>query len=53
MRKAKVFIFAPSDPTGESHTLLAGQGCERVLGKASWDTPQWESRFGGKSVRDK
>ncbi len=39
--------------TGEGHTLLEGQGCELVREKASWDTPQWESRFGGKSVWDK
>lgn len=43
MNKAKVFIFAPSDPTGESHKLLEGQGCELVLGKASWDTPQGDN----------
>ncbi len=40
MKKAKVFIFAPSDPTGESHRKLEEQGCQLVLGKASWDTPQ-------------
>jgi phosphoglycerate dehydrogenase-like enzyme len=43
MKKAKVFIFAPSDPTGESHKMLEGQGCELVLGKASWDTPQGDN----------
>ncbi len=53
MKKANVFIFAPSDPMGESHRLLEGQGCELVLGKASWDTPQWKSRVGGKSFWDK
>ncbi len=36
-------------PTGESHMLLEGQGCELALGKASWDTPQWESLFAGKA----
>ncbi|MFQ5903868.1 MAG: NAD(P)-dependent oxidoreductase [Candidatus Binatia bacterium] len=40
MKKAKVFIFAPSDPTGESHRKLEREGCQLVLGKASWDTPQ-------------
>jgi phosphoglycerate dehydrogenase-like enzyme len=36
----KVFIFAPSDPTGATHRRLEQNGCELVLGKASWSTPQ-------------
>ena len=36
----KVFIFAPSDPSGESHRRLEQAGCELALGKASWHTPQ-------------
>ena len=40
MGAAKVFIFAPADPTGETHRKLEGKGCDLVLGKASWDTPQ-------------
>src|SRR5713226_6440293 len=43
MAKSKVFIFAPSDQTGESHRKLEGAGCELVLGNASWDTPQGNS----------
>jgi D-3-phosphoglycerate dehydrogenase / 2-oxoglutarate reductase len=37
---AKVFIFAPADESGETHKKLQDQGCELILGKASWDTPQ-------------
>jgi D-3-phosphoglycerate dehydrogenase / 2-oxoglutarate reductase len=40
MAKAKVFIFAPADTTGETHRMLEKEGCEIVLGKAGWDTPQ-------------
>jgi len=40
MGAAKVFIFAAADPTGETHRKLEGRGCDLVLGKASWDTPQ-------------
>jgi phosphoglycerate dehydrogenase-like enzyme len=43
MNVAKVFIFAPADPTGETHKTLEDQGCELILGKASWDTPQGNS----------
>ncbi|MBI4487944.1 MAG: 3-phosphoglycerate dehydrogenase [Deltaproteobacteria bacterium] len=43
MAKAKVFIFAPADQTGESHRKLEGAGCELVLGNASWTTPQGNS----------
>jgi phosphoglycerate dehydrogenase-like enzyme len=38
--KAKVFIFAPADTSGETHKRLEDQQCELILGKASWDTPQ-------------
>jgi len=40
---AKVFIFAPADTAGETHKRLEAQGCELILGKASWDTPQGNS----------
>ena len=43
MTAAKVFIFAPADPTGETHKKLEEQGCDLVLGKASWDTPQGDN----------
>ena len=43
MAKAKVFVFAPADPTGESDRMLRDNGCELVLGKANWDTPQGDS----------
>lgn len=39
MAKAKVFIFAPNDKTGESHKKLQDNGCELVVGKAGWHTP--------------
>jgi len=34
---AKVFVFAP---TGDTASLLEGGGCQVVLGKAGWHTPQ-------------
>ena len=40
MAGSKVFIFAPADPTEETHRKLEGKGCKLILGKASWDTPQ-------------
>jgi phosphoglycerate dehydrogenase-like enzyme len=40
MSAPRVFIFAPADESGETHQKLEGQGCELILGKASWDTPQ-------------
>ncbi len=43
MAKAKVFIFAPADTTGETHRMLEQEGCELILGKASWNTPQGNS----------
>jgi phosphoglycerate dehydrogenase-like enzyme len=43
MSAPKVFIFAPSDPNGESHRRLEQHGCELALGKASWHTPQGNS----------
>jgi hypothetical protein len=39
MSAAKVFIFAPADPTAEMHQMLADQGCELIPNEASWDTP--------------
>jgi hypothetical protein len=43
MKSAKVFVFAPADDSGETHKRLEAQGCELVLGKASWDTPQGDN----------
>jgi len=45
MAKAKVFVFAPADPTGEAHKMLEDAGCELILGKANWDTPQGDSEL--------
>ena len=39
MSAAKVFIFASADASGETHRRLQAQGCELILGSASWDTP--------------
>jgi phosphoglycerate dehydrogenase-like enzyme len=38
MSVAKVLIFAPADPTEETHKLMQDQGCELLLGKAAWET---------------
>jgi hypothetical protein len=43
LNTSKMFIFAPADTTGESHRQLEKEGCEVVLGKANWDTPQGNS----------
>jgi phosphoglycerate dehydrogenase-like enzyme len=43
MSAPKVMIFAPADPTEESHRRLQAQGCELVLGKAAWDTPHGDN----------
>ncbi len=43
MSAARVFIFAPADESGGTHKKLEGQGCELLLGKASWDTPQGQN----------
>lgn len=40
MASSKVFIFAPSDPTLESHRKLEQAGCELLLGSAGWNTPK-------------
>ncbi len=45
MKEAKVFIFAPADTTGESHKMLEDSGCELIVGKANWDTPQGDSEL--------
>src|ERR1051325_10768961 len=45
MAKAKVFVFAPADPTGESDRILEAAGCELKQGKANWDTPQGDSEL--------
>ena len=43
MSRAKVFVFAPVADDGKAHQKLQDSGCELVLGKASWDTPQGNS----------
>jgi len=43
MTQAKVFVFAPVADDGQAHRTLQDHGCELVLGKASWDTPQGNS----------
>ncbi len=40
MAAAKVFIFAPADPTEATHRRLEAAGCDLLLGKANWHTPQ-------------
>ena len=40
MAKARVFVFAPADDTGESYHRLEALGCHLTYGKASWATPQ-------------
>src|ERR1051325_7270459 len=45
MAKAKGFIFAPADPTGERGERLEAAGCELKQGKANWDTPQGDSEL--------
>ena len=52
MAKAKVFVFAPADPTGESDRILKGQGCELIMGKANWDTPQGETELAMAKMAD-
>ncbi len=43
MAAANVFIFAPSDPSGESQRRLEGAGCRVVLGKAGWHDPKGDN----------
>ena len=43
MSVAKVLIFAPVADGGGAHRKLEEHGCELLLGKASWDTPQGNS----------
>ena len=43
MSQAKVFVFAPVAADGKAHQHLQDNGCELILGKASWDTPQGNS----------
>ncbi len=43
MHPAKVFVFAPADDSGETHRVLQQLGCELILGKASWMTPQGDN----------
>jgi len=45
MAKAKVFVFAPADPTGEARKMLEDAGCELIFGKANWDTPQGDNEL--------
>jgi len=43
MSAAKIMIFAPVSDGGDAHRKLEDHGCELILGKASWDTPQGNS----------
>ncbi|MGH8649829.1 MAG: hypothetical protein ACREUP_11065, partial [Burkholderiales bacterium] len=43
MTQAKVFVFATVAVDGHAQRTLQYHGCELVLGKASWDTPQGNS----------
>src|SRR5215468_1581277 len=43
MSAAKVFIFAPVNEEPQTHRQLEASGCDLILGKASWDTPQGNS----------
>jgi phosphoglycerate dehydrogenase-like enzyme len=43
MGMPRVFVFAPADPTGEAHRMLEHAGCELILGKAGWETPQGDN----------
>jgi phosphoglycerate dehydrogenase-like enzyme len=43
MSDARILIFAPVADAGEAHRKLRDSGCELILGKASWDTPQGNS----------
>jgi phosphoglycerate dehydrogenase-like enzyme len=43
MSAGKVFVFAPVDDPGRPEARLEDSGCELLLGKASWDTPQGNS----------
>jgi D-3-phosphoglycerate dehydrogenase / 2-oxoglutarate reductase len=43
MSQARVFVFAPVADDGKAHQTLQGNGCQLILGKASWDTPQGNS----------
>src|SRR3989441_7085238 len=38
-----IFVFAPVAEAEETHQRLEEQGCELILGKASWDMPQGNS----------
>lgn len=43
MESPKVFIFAPADPTGETHATLERAGCQVILGKAGWHDPRGDN----------
>jgi phosphoglycerate dehydrogenase-like enzyme len=43
MAVPKVFIFAPADPTGETHRTLEQVGCQLELGQAGWHNPQGDN----------
>src|SRR4029077_16772933 len=36
----KVLCLPPADPTSAAHKIQEDAGCELILGKANWDTPQ-------------
>ena len=46
MRVPKVLIFAPADPTEETHKMLQSQGCELLLGNPAWEIPSRQQRSG-------
>lgn len=43
MSTPKVMIFAPADPTQESHKRFQELGCEIVLGRPAWDIPRGDN----------
>src|SRR5262249_9313508 len=43
MSAPRILVFAPVADGGGAHEKLEAHGCELVLGKASWDTPQGNS----------
>lgn len=46
MSAPKVFVFAPADPTGETHQRLSNQGCARVFGDPAWEHPNENNEVG-------
>jgi len=42
MPNPRIFVFAPADHSKDSHERLEKFGCDLIIGKASWNTPQSE-----------